>query len=193
MQDNTPTPISGQLLVADFQTVFITVATTMAAKQEAERSESALVSQLSYISNGSLLNPSNLGADAQTAITRESLDAHIKKVQAEQLSALSAQQLENLMHQDKMRYVGKKVKVTVLDTVIPPIESVWFNPHTGYRNSITKKMVLAGTIEEVLLDQNALVLKPPFMSQLINRELQHYVVYIVNPDSLAPMVELTLL
>lgn len=193
MQNDTPRPVSGQLLVADYQTAFLALVTAMAAKSEAERSEHDLVSQLRYMSGGGYLSPGQLNQDFQADVTRESLDAHIKKVQAEQLDIASSQQVEALSEQDKHDYSKRRVRVTVLDPKTTPIDSVWFNPHTGYRHSSTKRTTATGSIVEVRLDENVLLLQPPLTTRLLYRELKYYAVYIINPETLEPMVSVSIL
>jgi hypothetical protein len=192
MHDNNDPRVSGQLLVADFQTVLVSTATSLAAKQAADMSEAVLVDQLNSMSSGSFLDPGNLPAEAQTDITRESLDAHIKKFQALQLDALSAQQLESLIAQDNTLYAGRKVHVSVIDPSLEPVEFVWFNSQTGYRTSTVKKTSLTGTIQEVLLDQNTLILQPSLTARLFGGDLHSYLVHVIHPQTLLPVVELTL-
>ncbi|TAH33449.1 hypothetical protein EYC59_04945 [Candidatus Saccharibacteria bacterium] len=191
MENNTPQPVSGQLLVAHFQTAFIALVTAIAAKSEAERSENNLVGQLRYMSGGAFLSPGQLNPDFQTDVTRSSLDAHIKKVQAEQLDVASSQQVEALLEQDKHDYVGRRVRVDVINPNETPIDSVWFNQHHGYRHNNTKRKLANGTIREVRLDENVLLIQPPFTTRLLYRELKYYAVYIINPETLEPMVTLT--
>lgn len=183
-------PVSGQTLVADYQTAFVSAATVEAAKYEASRSENELVQQLEHISAGTYLNPGALAATDQDTLTRASLDAHIKKVQTQQLDTMNAQQLQALVAQDKDLYAGRKVTVTVRTSTEPPIDMVWFDQQNGYRTSVCKKKSVHGTIEEVLLDRNLLVVKPGWGLKLLNSRLQSYLVYVIDPESLQPMVEL---
>ena len=185
-------PGSGQELVADFQTAFVSAATIEAAKYEAARSEDELVNQLTAVSSGNYLNPGILETDLQARMTHDSLDAHIKKVQARQLESMNAAQLQQLYVQDNQIYRGRKVQIKVLPGYKDIIESVWFNKYKGYRSGIIKKGQITGVIDQVLLDKNTLVLKPTAGSQLFNSELQNYIIYIVDPESLMPMVECTL-
>jgi hypothetical protein len=192
MRQNDPKPGSGQQLVADFQTAFVSAATVEAAKYEAARSEDALVSQLTAVSNGSYLRPGYLDDDAQTRMTHDSLDAHIKKVQVSQLESMNAAQLQQLMYDDNHTYHNRKVEVTMLHDQKGVIESIWFNKYTGYRSGTVKKRRISGIIDQVLLDKNTLVLRPSKSAQLFNGELQNYLVYIIDPETLMPMVSLNL-
>lgn len=185
--------LSGQLLVSDFQTALVSVATMEAATFEAKRSENELMDYLSSVSTGSILNPSNLNADPSDNLTRASLDAHVKKVQASQMQSMGAVQLEQLSVADRSAYTGRKIRVNLLRKDRDAIESIWFDKHKGYFKGIVKRGKVTGVIESVHLDKNALILKPSFGMRLINPALQNYIVYVVDPVDLSPAVQIDLL
>lgn len=185
-------PKSGQFLLNDFQAAFVAAATLQVAKNEAERSENILMNQLTSMGGGTYLNPSAMDGALQTDVTRASLDAHIKKVQVAQMDAMSADQLQAMSIQDTNDYVGRKIRVTPKGRRKDVIESVWFNPQTGYRVSPMTRSQITGIITEVWLDKNVLVVKPAFLSRTINPELKQYLVYVVDPATLEPMIDLTL-
>jgi hypothetical protein len=193
MRHTASTSLSGQQLVADFQNVCISQATIEAAQYEATRSEDELNYALSSLAGDNYLSPSAMSVDARDNVTRASVDAHLKKFQAQQLMSMSVQQLQALVENDQAAYKGRKAQITVLPGMQEVIFSIWFNQQTGYRNSITKKTKLTGTIETVLLDQNLLVIRPRLLPRLLNSELQQYAVRIINPASLQPMVACELL
>lgn len=184
---------SGQQLLADYQTVFVSTATIEAAKYEAAQSESDLINHLADVSGGTYLQPGALSSDIQADLTRTSLDTHIKKVQAQQLDSINAQQLQQLLEQDRAIYLGRKIAVTSLRPKSDAIESVWFDQRAGFRSHVTRKRRVVGIIQDVLLDRNVLILKPTFSSRLLNNTLENYMVYVIDPNSLMPMVEFTLL
>ena len=192
MSPNRDPSLSGQQLLADYQAAFVNRATASVAKAEAERSESMVLDQLASVSAGGYLQPGNLNQAWQTGVTRESIDAHIKKIQAKQLESMSAAQLQAAIEQDKA-YHNHKVRVTVLHPETKPLEAVWFNRQNGYQNGSYNRMVITGAIEEVLLDRNALVIKPTFVSRTFIPSLHFYVAYIINPDTMEPMVKIDLL
>lgn len=192
MDNQTQPVISGAQLVADFQAAFINATTATAAKAEAERSEIEVMQQLNGAANGGLLQPGNLNPDWQAGITRESVDAHIKKAQATQLDALNAVQLAQMTEADNHAYHGRRVTVRVQVPVDQPVEAVWFDKYTGYRNTPYKTKSISGTISEVLLDRNALVIKPTFARRTLIQNLKFFVVYVVHPATAQPMVEILL-
>lgn len=193
MRHTATASLSGQQLVADFQNVFISQATIEAAQYEANRSEDELNYALSSLAGGNYLSPGTMSEGVRDSVTRASVDAHLKKFQAQQLVNMSAQQLQALIKDDQTAYKGKKVQITVLPGISEVAFAIWFNPQTGYRNSVIKKAKITGAIETVLLDQNLLVIRPPLLPRLLNSELQQYVVRIISPASLQPLVACQLL
>ncbi|HEY1063834.1 MAG TPA: hypothetical protein VGE30_00890 [Candidatus Saccharimonadales bacterium] len=192
MRHRSPPVGSGQQLLADFQTAFVSAATIQAAQYEADRSENALLDHLAAVSGGTYLQPGNLSPDEQTDLTRSSLDAHVKKVQAQQLNAISAQQLQELQEYVKNTYIGRRVTAHSLHPKSGAIETVWFDQRAGFRNNATRKQKVTGVIQDILLDRNVLILKPTFTAKLINSNLENYMIYVIDPVSLKPLVDLTL-
>lgn len=184
---------SAQPLIADYQTVFVSTATTEAALYEANRSENALISQLESISSGTYLNPAAIPGTYQDDVTRASLDAHIKKVQADQLHSMNQSQIAALVEQARSTYRNRKIQVTITAPQKEPVEMVWFDEQHGYRSSIYKKQRLSGIIEDVLLDRNILLLKPTLSMRLINSRLQNYICYVIDPETLSPMIDVTII
>lgn len=191
--DDNGQPLTGQLLLADFQTAFVSTATVETAKYEAERSEGNLMDYLADVSSGGLLNPTTISDSSQTIITRASLDAHIKKVQAQQMEALGNTELQRLMEADQSLYRGHKIRVTALPRSPNAFASMWFDNQTGFRRGELKKGQVTGVIDNVLLDKNTLLLRPTRIMRLINPSLHYYVISVINPETLLPMVEFALL
>lgn len=193
MKQAQDTSISGQQLVADFQSVLLSRATAEAASQEAERSETELMQQLSDASRGNFLNPTSLEDVGGDYVVRASLDAHIKKVQAEQLQSITAVQMQQIIHDDQLNFKGKRLRVSTLDEEFQPFDGVWFDQKYGYRSNTYKKKAIEGKIEEINFEKNLLLIKPKRMMRLLNSSLQYYVVYVINPQTLMPAVSISLL
>lgn len=185
--------ITGDLLIADFQSAIAALATAEYAVNEAAYSESAVVSELHSLSGQTYLNPGSISPVRQNDIGRASLNAHVMKVQAAQLQQLSQEQLQTLQSQISTDYVGRKVRVTALSTAGSPFDAVWFNDQTGYRSNAINKKVIVGTINEISLAKNLLILKPNLLPRLINREFTAYFVYVLNPVDLQPAVKIELM
>lgn len=184
--------ISGQLLVSDFQSAFLSLATAQYAQEEARRSEAAIVSELHALSNQTYLNPGGISPIRQNDIGRASVNAHVMKVQASQLQQMSQQQLMALQDQVSRDYIGKKVLITPFESSESPFDTVWFNNQTGYRSNSNTKKQIKGTISEIFLNKNLLVIKPTLFPRMIYNELNSYFVYVIDPLTAQPAVEIHL-
>lgn len=185
--------LTGQQLVADYQSTLLAIATAQAAQYEAKRSEEDLLNTLATSSGGGYLNPTVMNEDLAKNAAMASLDTHIKKIQAEQIKSMSNLQLEDISSKDKNAYVGKKVSVEVIDKEFQPIEAMWFDQRKGYTNSIFKTKRIEGSIEEVLMDKNALIIKPKLLRRLFVSDMKFFVVYVINHNTLKPAVEIKIL
>lgn len=179
---------TGQQLVADYQTVMVSSSAIDAAAYEAERSENELMQYLASTSSGNYLQPGDLGNPDESSIGRASLDAHVKRVQAQQLQALNHEQIRQLSALDKQDFIGRQVIIEQLDPSRKCIELLWFDTQNGYRSNPTNKRRIYGIIEDVLLDKNILLIKPRLRNRLLTSNLQGYVVYVIDPVSAQPLV-----
>jgi hypothetical protein len=182
--------VTGAQLIQDYQSTLINTATAQAATYEANRSEDDLLGHLQSVSGNRYLDAGSL-APEKDQLTHASLDAHIKKVQAEQLNRMSSAQLDAMQAEADANYVGRNVRITVPDVSLTPIDAVLWDQRNGWRNIISKRRNLNGTVENVLLDKNALVIKPSIMTRFFNGNVQSYVVYIINPETFTPMVDVS--
>lgn len=188
---DTPSPLQkGAQLVSYFQSVFFNLANMEVSRQEANASEQRAVSELQYFGGANVLNPKNIPVDSSAEIAKSSIDAHIKKVQAEQIEHLSKVQLESANDEASTQYVGRKVSVKIHNKESGIVESVWFNPNKGYTTCEVKTNAIKGRIKEILLDKNALVVEPSLTSRLIDPGRKFYVVYIINPHTFEPCVDI---
>lgn len=192
MKKKNKRAVTGQLLVADYQSAFVGLTTAQYAQAEAHRSEEAIVSELQSLSSQSYLNPGGISPVRQNDIGRASVNAHVMKVQADQLRQMSQQQLVALQEQISSDYIGKKVLITPFEASESPFDTVWFNSETGYRSNPNTKKSIKGTIAEVSLDKNLLVIKPTVFPRMINSELSAYFVYVIDPLTAQPAVEVQL-
>ncbi len=193
MKKDPQLTVSGDLLVADFQSAFAALATAEYAASEAQRTENSVVSELHSLGGQSYLNPGSISPVRQNDIGRASLNAHVMKVQAAQLQQLSQEQLQTLQIQISTSYTGHRVRITALQGNESPFDTVWFNDQSGYRSSRYKKSVVMGTITEVDLAKNLLIIKPKLFPRLINREFTAYFVYVIDPTNLQPAVKIDLI
>jgi hypothetical protein len=187
-----PALITGDQLVTDFKTAFIALSTADVAAFEAARSEQTVLEHLSLGSQGAYLNPSLLSDTNQIDYKRASLDAHIKKIQAQQVKELSANQLQALVADTPSKFQKRAVRITVRSPESEPIEAVWFDQKFGQRSNVVRKSSVVGSISSVLLDKNAIVIRPAWLSRLLMPSLKYYVAYVINPATMDPMISVEL-
>lgn len=185
--------ITGAQLVADYQATMVNLAGAELSALEAQESEDQAVRDLHSASRGNVLNPSFIPTEAGASIARASLDAHIKKVQAEQIKQLSQEQLQMMSTQAAVKYGGRRVTVTVHDIESKPIESVWFDNRRGYYKGVVRTKQLKGTIKEIWLDRNALLVSPTTTSRIFNPGRKFFIVYIIDPETMQPLVNLAII
>ena len=188
--------LSGDLLVADFQTAFVNIATVGTAKFAAQQSEKNAVQTIATAgaANNIYVTPRDIPVGSQDNLAKASLDAHMKKVQAEQIESFSIGQIDRMEIDDRKKYQGKKVQVIVTDFAFQPIESSWFNDKTGEQNnSIVKSKSIKGIVEDIDFENNLLVLKPTLASRVLLPSRKFFLVFVVSPVTLAPAVRISLL
>ncbi len=186
--------IDGEQLVSDYVTALINRSTTHAAQNEAEISQHQAEYYLQSApihTNDVFVTPQDIPIHLQDSLARASLDAQIKKVQAAQIAIKSSEQIEELERNNKSRYIHKKVQLSVIDTAMKPVQSYWQNRKTGKITTGTiSSTSINGTIEDIVLQKNLLVLKPSLISRTFNPERIYITAYIVNPETLKPMVSI---
>ena len=187
--------LTGGALVADFTAAMTNLATAETAKYAATKSEEDTIATINAAAptNAVYVTPEDMSPAMQAAVARSSVDAHLKKVQAEQINSFTAQQVAQTEQDDKQNYIGRKVRVTVIDPEFKPLESYWFNNKTGQEGRGNLKFKTAkGRIEDLSLQNNVLVLKPTWGARLVIPERKFLLVYVVNPKSLQPAVRIDL-
>ncbi len=189
--------LSGKLLVADFQSAIASLVTMETAKYQAEQAEQATLQTIQTANspnNGIFVTPHDIPATSQDALVRSSLDAHLKKVQSEQISKYTLAQIAQLQEEDKHKYTGKKVQITVLNREIGAVESYWYNNQTGrYSQGIMKANSVKGTIEELSFSKNLLIIKPLLASRIVLSARKYFLVSVINPETLEPLVDISIL
>lgn len=195
-RSNQPKPVlSGAQLVSDFTSAINNLTTAETAKYVAEQTEQATIDTLRTVGEQSAAGqPVSMTPDQQAELVRASLDAHMQKAQSEQINDFTDQQLLDVGEQDKQNYIGKKIKVRVIDAGFEPIESVWQDKHTGQtRKGKIKTKTIKGIIEDLSLEKNAIALRPALKSRLLLPDRKAFFVYVINPATLQPAVEISLI
>ncbi|MBP9852882.1 MAG: hypothetical protein QG629_692 [Patescibacteria group bacterium] len=179
---------NGAALIADFQSVVLTLATKDAAVYEANRSEKELMEYLTIVSHGSYLQPATLAQDEQQRITQASVDAHLKKAQADQVLSMSEAQIAATTRKMSSEWKGKKIRLRAVDATTKPFRGHYFDPRHGSRLSNVNVTQVAGVVEEVLPEKNVLILRPTLMSRWSHSGLQAYIITMVDPVTFVPFV-----
>jgi hypothetical protein len=189
--------VSGDLLVADFHSAILNLATMDAAEAEAKRSEANVTGALQYdvnTSNGVFVTPSDISPEKAEYIMQNSVDAHLKKVQADQIKKYTNAQVSQLLTDDIKKYKGLKVKVTRLDEAQNRFTSLWTDNKTGQLKKGTyKSKSLSGIIDDMSFDYNTIVLKPTLYSRTILPGRKYFLVRVINEQTLVPGVDIKLI
>lgn len=188
--------LSGAKLVADFQTALSNLATAQTASYVAEQTEQATMQTLTSIAprdNAVYVTPQDFEPQLQQDLVRASLDAHLQKAQAAQLSDFAERQLSQTEQLDRQQYLGQRLQVKIIDAAFRPIESYWWDKQSSrYRQGFVKSGSIKGSIEDLDFHKNLLVLKPNLQSRLILPSRKFFLVYVINPSTLQPAVELAI-
>lgn len=188
---------SGSELVADFQSAIANLVTMETAKYAAKQSENEAIRTIETVSsnsNGVFVTPGDIQVAAQQSLLRSSLDTHIKKVQAQQIESFTAAQISAIEQKDSNRFCGKKVHIAVADSSLNPIESYWYDDRSGQESrGVIKAKSVKGTLEEISFSKNLLIIKPLLASRMILSSRKYFVVSVINPQTLMPLVNVRFL
>jgi len=186
-------PVTGQMLVSDFQSAMTNLTTAATANYSAKRSEEETLQTIES-ANPEYVTTRDIDPAIQEALVRSSMNAHMQKVQAEQINSLTEHQVAQMEEEDKQKYLGKKIQIQVIDKDFKPLESFWQDKNTGeIRQGQLKSSTIKGTIEDVAFRKNTLVIKPNLKSRLILPDRKFIFVYVINPDTLVPAVQINLI
>lgn len=183
---------SSQSLIADFQAVFIGLSTSRTANYVAQKSEEQLLNSLSTNGQG-YLDSETLERFANDQTAMISLDAHIKKAQAGQLSSLASAQLNEISQKNSRIYRGKKVKAVSIGKDFLPFDAIWFDKNRGYKNYEYRKSKVSGKIHELNFERNYMIVKPSILSRIFINDLKFFVVYVINPNTAEPAIDLVMM
>lgn len=185
--------ISGPLLISQFETAINNIATAETAKYVAEKTEQETMDAInsSVAHNSVYVTPEDLSPEAQAQLLRSSVNAHLQKAQSLQINNFANQQVAEMQIQTNQLYKGKKVKAINIAGKSTPFESVWQDSRTGEVNQgQIKSKTVSGIIEEINFEKNALILTPSMKDKLLVPDRKFIIVYVLDPDSLKPAVDL---
>lgn len=186
---------SGELLIEQFRSAMMTLATVDQAKHIAKQSEQETLSSLASLpSQNSYVTPNDIPTELEAAVAQSSLNAHLQKVQSEQM-AVQGSAFVSQMEADVLKtYKGRKVRVSVLEPKLEPVEAYGYDGQSGhYYLTKARPRSFSGVIEDVRLDSNMLVLRPSMLKQLFSGKIAYYIVFAINPQTLQPLIRLSLI
>jgi hypothetical protein len=163
------------------------------AKYAAEISEQTILQGLNNLekNNGLYLTPDDISSDIGERVVKDSVNAHLAKVQSNQIVQAAQNEVTRLEDETKKIYIGKKVTITVLDPKSDVVDAVMLDKKTNeYRISKYNAKKIKGTIENVSFHDNLLVIKPTLTAQFIvpNRILIH--IYVINLEAMTPDIKI---
>lgn len=178
-------------LLQDYVSALTNLVSIERAKYAADASEEVILRELNSLNrnNGVYVTPGDITPEAGDRILKESVSAHLTKVQSEQVVSAAEQEVTRLESEAKKQFLGKKVTVLVNDPKLNVVDQVLIDKNTNnYRVSKFTAKKIKGTIEKISFRDNLLVLKPTFKARVIvpNRVLVH--VYVVNIEDMAPNI-----
>jgi hypothetical protein len=186
---------SGDLLIADFQYAQQSLATVEGLKSLARQTEEYALNNIASVPtrNGQYVTPYDIPQEKHSPITRASVDAHLQKVQAEQVESYNSNELKVLSEEANKTYLGKRVQILATNNEIKPILVCLKDPYTGaqYLGRSQPKFI-SGKIKELKLEDNLLIIKPAITKKLLNRYVDYYLVYVINPNNFEPLISMTI-
>lgn len=194
-KQKAPQPvISGEQLVADFHSAILNLVTMDVAQAEAKRSEADVTEALQYATNaqnGVYITPGDIAPGTADYLIKNSLDAHLKKVQAEQIQTFTLSQVEKIQTETLQKYKGRKVRVTRIDDSEDVFVPLWADNQADElkRGKYTGKSIV-GVVEDLSFEQNTLVLKPTLSARTINPGRKYFLVAVISLQTLEPTVKI---
>lgn len=189
--------VDGHLLVADFHSSLINLVTNEVAQAQAKHSEQNITEALKYSSgavNGVFIQPTDITPAAAEYVMKNSVDAHLKKVQAEQINSYTTEQVTQLETEDISKYKGRKLRITKLDETKDTFVPLFANNHTGqFRHGTFTGKSITGAVEDMSFENNTLVVVPGLTSRTLVPDRKYFLVHVINMDTLVPAVKIELI
>lgn len=185
----------GQQLVEAFKNTMMTMATVETAKYHAQHSEDQALSSIGSLKQTGkpYVTPEDVPEHLKEPIAHASLKAHFQKAQAEQLVHHHKTNMAEINHATTEQYRNKKARIIILNPKNYPLIIRLKDKYSGnnyYTKSSAKKV--RGIIVGVDLPNDALTLKPTWLTRLFNRTVREYIVHIVDPSTHEPLVEISI-
>ena len=163
------------------------------AKYAAKQSEQDLMQGLGSlgVSNGIYLTSDDIPAEFGDKVVRDSVNAHLVKIQSEQISQATIAEVSRAELEANKLYIGKKIQITIDDRESDVVDAVYLDSNSSnYRVSKYNAKKIKGTIEEISFKNNLLVIKPTLAARLIVPSRVFIHVYVINLDLMKPNISI---
>lgn len=184
---------TGENLVQLFVNSLTNLTSMYKAKHIAESKETDLYSSLNSINpnNGVFISSEDISPDISDQFVKQSVDAHLSKVQSEQISHATLNEIKFLESETKYTYIGRRVIIKILDKNSDVVDAVMFDKSTNqYRVSKYNSKIIKGKIQDISFENNLLIIKPSFIARSIvpNRVFIH--IYVLNLEEMKPSISI---
>lgn len=171
------------------------IITSMRAKNAANLSEEELLQNLRSLGtrNGVYMTPDQIPQDQVDGFVKESVNAHLTKVQSQQLEQTTSGIVSQSEQEAKTKYVGRKVVVTKINTKSDVFDAVYADQQYqgGFRISKYTGKQVKGKIRDIVFDKNLLVVEPSFLAKKLTPNRLFIHAYVVNLDDMTPDVTIS--
>jgi hypothetical protein len=195
MNNNISKIQHGSELINRYIDALTNLITMERAKITAARTEIDFMQHMGNLgtTNGIYLTTEQIPVSQGELLLKESFNAHLTKVQSEQIAQKSQAEVSRLNELTKKEYIGKKITIDIINKNSKPFDGVYLNKNTGqFRISEYTAKRIKGTIYDVVFGNNLLVVKPNITSRVItpNRVFVH--VYVLDLETMNPNVGISL-
>jgi hypothetical protein len=165
------------------------------AKLVAENSEAESINNLANLSagNGAYITTNDMPKEVGEKFVKDSANAHLSKIQSEQISGATNSMIEQNELEAKKKYIGKKIYVSRIDAGTDVFDAVLVDKNTGqYRVSKYNGQNVRGKIKDISLANNLIVIKPTLSARILTPNRLAINAYVVDPVELKLSVDIDL-
>lgn len=191
MNDKLTTNNSSDGLLQSYINAISNIVTMQTANFLAEDYEKEIVNNLGSLNtrNGVFITTSDIPDGRAEKFVKDSVNAHLAKVQSNQIKSVTVQEIERLKTDTLRRFKGKKINIIKINSKSDIFDAVYLDSETGgYRISKYTAKSIKGTVEDISYEDNLLVIKPSYFSRILapNRILIH--VYVLDIQTMEPNI-----
>jgi hypothetical protein len=182
-------------LVQNFLSAIGNLVSVERAKIIASQTEQQVIEGLDAIqtSNGLYLTPQDIPQSVAGRVVHDSVNAHLTKVQSEQLAQVALSEVSRLELETKQKFLHKKVIITVNKDCKDAVDAVLDDKNTGeIRVTPYNGKKIKGTIEDLSFENNVIIIKPTLTAKFITPNRHFFHVYVINTQTMTANIHLQL-